>query len=194
MMEIRIVLVILHIIGTVLGAGAATISDFLFFKFAKDGQVDKDEFGILKAVSGFVWLGLFLLVGSGLGFMLLHTADVGTVRADYSLNKIGAKLIITAIIFINGLVLHRKVLPIFAARLGKSFATKDFIKKSTIIFTAGAISGVSWYSALILGAWRGLQASWITIMAMYLFFIICAIVTSNIGGRYLLHHIRRHPH
>jgi hypothetical protein len=193
-MEIRIALVILHIIGTVLGAGAATISDFLFFKFAKDGRVDKDEFGILKAVSSLVWIGLFLLLLSGFGFMLLYISDIGSVRHDYSLDKIWAKLIIVMILLTNGFVLHYKVLPLFAARLNKNFATPTFMKKSTLIFTAGAISGVSWYAALILGGWRGLHATTATILLVYLVIIAGAITTSNIGGRYLLRHVRRHPH
>ena len=91
-------------------------------------------------------------------------------------------------------MLHYKVLPLFAARLNKTFATPQFIKKSTLIFTAGAISGVSWYSAIILGAWRGLDASVATILIYYGMALTGAIVVSNIVGRYLLHHIRRHPH
>ncbi|MBI3256121.1 MAG: hypothetical protein HYZ63_04075 [Candidatus Andersenbacteria bacterium] len=193
-MELRTALVILHVIGTVLGAGAATVTDFLFFKFAKDGQLDKDEYGIVKAVSSIVWIGLFLLVATGFGFMMLYVGDMGGVRASYNLDKIWAKLIIVMILLCNGFALHYKVLPLFASRLHKSFATPQFIKKSTVIFTAGAISGVSWYSALILGAWRALDASLGTILAVYACILAGAIITSNIGGRYLLHHIRKHPH
>ena len=193
-MEIRIALVILHVIGTVLGAGAATVTDFLFFKFAKDGRLDRDEYDIIKATSSIVWIGLFLLLTSGFGFMVLYLADYGSTQIDYSLNKIWAKFVIVAILLCNGFVLHYKVLPLFAARLNKTFATPQFIKKSTVIFTAGAISGVSWYSALILGAWRGFEASVTTILIYYGIVLIGAIIVSNIAGRYLLHHIRRHPH
>lgn len=193
-MELRTLLVILHVIGTVLGAGAATVTDFLFFKFAKDGRLDKDEYGIVKAVSSIVWIGLFILVITGFGFLILHVGDVAGVRAAYSLDKIAAKTVIVIILLCNGFVLHYKVLPLFASRMHKSFATPAFIKKSFVIFTAGAISGVSWYSALILGAWRGLPASMSTILAVYAILLGGAILVSNIGGRYLLHHIRKHPH
>lgn len=191
-MDLRTFLVITHIIGTALGVGAATVSDYLFFKFARDGKLDKDEFRILQTVSEIIWIGLFIILLSGFGFVLLHIADYDTIRATYNLDKVWAKVTIVLILLGNGFVLHRRVLPLFASRLGKSFATHQFIKKSTIIFTAGAVSATSWYTALVLGGWRSLQANYTTIMIVYALLLGIAIITANIVGKHLLHQLRRH--
>jgi hypothetical protein len=185
-MDIRILLVILHIVGTVLGAGAATVTDYLVFKFAKDIKIDKDEFQILHTISDLIWAGLFLLLVTGLGFIALHIADFDTVRDAYSMDKIWAKLTVVIVLTLNGFFIHYYVLPTLKKRLGKSLATASFMKKSFLIFSPGAVSSVSWYTALVLGAWRGLEANYWEIMGGYVFVLTGAIIVSNIAGRSFL--------
>ena len=185
-MDIQIILVILHIIGTVLGAGAATVTDYLVFKFARDTKIDKDEFRILRTISDLIWTGLFLILATGFGFIALHIADFGTVRDAYSMDKILAKITIVIILTLNGFFIHYWVLPTLKKRLGKSLTTSSFMKKSVLIFSPGAISSVSWYAALVLGAWRGLEANYWQIMAGYVLVLTGAIVVSNIAGRSML--------
>ncbi len=185
-MDIRIFLVILHIVGTVLGAGAATVTDYLVFKFAKDKKIDKDEFQILHTISDLIWGGLFLLLVTGFAFISLHLADFTGVRDAYSVDKLWAKLTIVAILTLNGFFIHYYVLPTLKKRLGKNLATPSFLQKSFLIFSPGAISSVSWYCALVLGAWRGLEATYWQIMAGYLVVLTGAIIVSNIAGRAFL--------
>lgn len=185
-MDIRTLLIILHIIGTVLGAGAATVTDYLVFKFAKDRKIDKDEFQILHTISDLIWAGLFLLLVSGIGFIALHIADLANVRNYYSLDKVWAKVTIVIILTANGFFIHRHVLPNLKRWRGKSLSSPTFLKKSFTIFSPGAVSGVSWYSALILGAWRGLDASYWQIMSVYAAIACGAVLVSNIAGRSFL--------
>lgn len=185
-MNIQTLLVILHIVGTVLGAGAATVTDYLVFKFSKDLKIDKDEFQILHTISDLIWAGLFLLLITGLGFIALHISDFETVRDAYNMDKIWAKMTIVIILTLNGFFVHYYVLPTLKKRLGKTLATPSFIQKSFFIFSPGAISAVSWYSAIVLGAWRGLDASYAEIMSGYVAILASAIVISNIAGRKML--------
>ncbi|HLC49602.1 MAG TPA: hypothetical protein VJI96_04445 [Candidatus Andersenbacteria bacterium] len=185
-MDIRILLVILHVIGTVIGAGAATVTDYLVFKFAKDAKIDKDEFQILHTISDLIWAGLFILLATGFGFILLHLADFGSVRDSYNVDKIWAKITIVIILTLNGFFIHYYVLPTLKKRLGKSLVSPSILKKSFLLFSPGAISAVSWYTALILGAWRGLDASYGEIMSAYVAILAIAIIVSNIAGRSLL--------
>lgn len=191
MMDLRTLLVIVHVIGAVIGAGAATVGDYLFFKFSRDKRVDKDELRIIKTVSELVWVGLLILLLSGFGFLLLYISDYNSIRDHYNFGKIAAKATIVAVLIGNGLVLHHIVLPIFAARVGKPLATTGFIKKSPIIFTAGAVSFVSWYATIILGAWRGLQLGYWAVMLSYVGVLLTAVVISNMAGRLLLKHLRK---
>ena len=185
-MDLRTLLIILHVIGTALGVGAATVSDYLFFKFTKDGKIDKHEFRILHIVSDIVWTGLLLLLLSGFGFVLLYLGQHESALRVYSMDKIAAKITIVIILLCNGFVLHRRVLPLFEKRLGKPFATPSFIAKSPLIFSAGALSAASWYTTLILGAWRGLDASYMQIMLGYAAIVLIGMLIANIGGRSFL--------
>lgn len=185
-MDIRNALIILHIIGTAIGVGAASVSDYLFFTFAKDGKMNKGEYATLKKVSDMVWLGLLILVFSGFGFMLLYIAGYKNVQNIYNLDKIWAKVMIVGVLLCNGFFIHRKVLPLFAKQLGKSFATPAFKKQSVFIFASGAISAVSWYATLILGAWRGLSASYTQIMLGYIVIVLIGVVVSNLLGKRLM--------
>lgn len=185
-MDLRIILVILHIVGTVLGAGAATVTDYLIFKFAKDKKIDKDEFQILHTISDLIWAGLFLLLATGFGFISLHLADFQDVRDTYSIDKIWAKITVVIILTMNGFFVHYYVLPTLKKRRGKTLVTPSFMKKSFWIFSPGAISSVSWYTALVLGAWRGLAANYWQIMGGYFVILIGAIAVSNIAGKTFL--------
>lgn len=190
-MDIRTILIILHTIGAVLGAGAATISDLLFFKFAKEGTIDEKEFETLKTVSKVVMGGLALLIVTGIGFLILYALSPEMARPAYNMHKVWTKVAIVVIISVNGFVLHAKVLPLFKNSLGKPFATAEFMKNSGVILTAGAVSGVSWYTTLVLGAWRSLEASYTTIFSTYVAIVLIAVIVSNVVGRQLVKHLHR---
>lgn len=179
----HIFLVILHIIGVSLGVGGATISDFLFFKTIKDGRIERTEFDLLKMASSVVWIGLTLLAFSGVGLLLFERlVPHGHESLVYSAPFL-AKMTIVLVIFLNGLVMHWKVFPICESSLDRPLAGSEFIKKRAVAFSTGAISIVSWYSALILGVWRTLEASYLEIMGVYLLILLAALIASNIIGR-----------
>lgn len=188
-MTLYLACIIAHIIGTCFGVGGATVSDMLFFTFAKDGRIDKQEYDTLKAVARIVWLGLIILVISGAGFLVLSTSGLSGVY--YNPAKILAKVTIVAVIAINGVVMHRVVLPVLKKNTDKPLTSPAIMKKSNIILTAGAVSFVSWYSALIIGAWRGLTASYTTIFSTYLIVLIIAIVIANIVGKLFLRRLKQ---
>ncbi|HEX9664495.1 MAG TPA: hypothetical protein VGA49_01595 [Patescibacteria group bacterium] len=178
-------LIISHLIGTALGVGGATASDFLFFKSIKDRQIDRTEFGFLKIVSNLVWAGFLILVFSGFGFLLLYRLQLPALAPD-SWQRFWAKMTVVMIIFLNGLVMHWKVFPLFEEHIDKKLITPDFIKKAPIVFTTGAISIISWYSGLILGAWRELTLSYLEIIFLYGVILAIGISVSNLIGRYFI--------
>lgn len=64
------ILLVLHIIGVSLGVGGATITDVFFFRFLKDYKIPHKEAKVLDIISEVVWVGLTILVLSGLGLYL----------------------------------------------------------------------------------------------------------------------------
>lgn len=178
----RVILIITHIIGVVLGVGGATASDLIFLKSIRDGEITRTEISFLNTVSFMVWSGLVIIVLSGFGFLYLAGFVTPALRDAYSVAKIVSKLVITAIILGNGILLNIKIMPLFEAYADRSLATREFTSRIPLIFTSGAISAVSWYTALILGAWRSFKFSLSQTLIAYGIALVVAIIIANIIG------------
>ena len=157
-------LVIFHLIGLALGAGAAFYSDFLFTDVLKDHKFDKTEYRILKLTSRVVWLGLFVLTISGLLIFLGNTEDL------LDSPKFLAKMTIVGVLTLNGVLFHFYQMPRLKRYVGKGLrGNKDFKDNfAGPFFIGGAVSGVSWVAALVLGSLRTIDLSYYQIMAIYL--------------------------
>lgn len=178
-------LIITHVIGVSLAVGGATISDFLFFRVLETNKLSEEGFEFLHTISNVIWVGFLILIFSGFGFFILYRISFPEAGAIYD-PKLWAKLTIAGVILFNGLLMHWKVFPVLKSSIGDNVCSGDFIKKKTIMFTTGAISIVSWYTALILGAWHGLTLPYLNILGIYIVIVAGAIIVSNIIGRTII--------
>lgn len=144
-MSIATALTLLHIVGVALGVGGATFAEIFFLKSIRDGEVDPIESSFMKVTYRVLRYGTLLLVISGFGFLLWYrfTNQMSLLYED----KLWAKLTIIIILLMGAIGWETRKVPFW---LG-----------STVSFT-------SWYAALVLGAWRGLDASYFTIMVGYI--------------------------
>lgn len=156
----HIVLTAGHIIGTALGVGGATLAEIFYLRSSRDGVIDTEEAGFLKTTYRVIRVGMLLLVLSGFGYLLLARI-AGATEVLYG-PKLWAKLTIIFVLLAGVLLWQARKVP---------------------MWLGSPVSLVSWYAALILGVWRGLGASYITIMVWY----VAAIVIMGI----MLHVIRR---
>lgn len=185
--DIHTLLVIGHLVGIALGVGGATISDVLFFRAIKDAHIDASELGMLSTVSKVVWVGLVIAIATGIGFLVEYLVVPEKNFLFYD-PKIWAKLTIVGVIFANGLVFHYKVFPILKALGGRSITSKQFTRRLPLFATTGAISIISWYTALLMGAWRGLSfsLSYYVMVGIYALILLVGIAFANfIAARYL---------
>lgn len=183
------ILEFIHVIGVVLGVGGATVSDLLFFKSIKDGKIDEREFGYMKIISKIVWTGFAVLVFSGVGMFIGARLGVLKFEGPKEMYNQGvwAHIAVAAVILFNGLAMHWKVFPLFESLLGKPlFVSEEFAKKSKIVFTTGAVSITSWYSAVAFAGSRefGIPLFWL--LAFYAFALFGAVAVANIVGKYLI--------
>ncbi len=146
-------LVISHIIGTVFGAGGATMAEVFSIKALKDGVINETENDFLKTIYFFIRLGLFILILSGFGLLLLYRMEGVSPETIYTDNFI-VKLLIVLVIIFNPLLVQAKII---------SYSVSS------------PLSLVSWYAALILGAWRTLDASLFSIAGVYLAAVLIAV-------------------
>ena len=138
-------LVIMHIIGTVLGVGAATFAEIHYTRFNTDDIITDDEKKTLAITYTVMRTGLFLLVISGFGLLLYLRL---TEYNDLLLSEtFWAKMTVVGILVGNALLLQARMMP---------------------LAVGAAISLTSWYTALVLGILRDTNASYIEILVYYL--------------------------
>jgi hypothetical protein len=141
-----------HIIGTVLGAGAATLVEFQLFAAARDGSVNPSEGRLLSVTFWLIRIGLIMIVFSGFGFFLyLRLQGLSFVLYE---PRMWAKLTITGLLVMNAFLMHVRRIP---------------------LWVGAAISITGWYTALVLGAWRSLEAEYVMIMATYVVVLLPAM-------------------
>ena len=155
-MDIYIFLVIVHLIGTVLGAGGATFIEIFLTKALKDGHVDPVESDFLKTTFTVVRAGLILALLSGFGFLLYYQLNGQTFKLYNPL--LWAKLTIVIIIAANALLLQAHKIS---------------------LYWGSAFSFVSWYGALIIGVFLTNAKSY-SYFEVMLYYVIAVIAGSII--------------
>lgn len=166
----------LHLVGIVLGFGAALMADIFFFKFLKDRKVTEDQVKILKVFSKIIWVGLGIIIFSGL---LLFLSNI-----EFYLNsaKFLTKMSVIGVIVINGLVLNFAVTPKLTSisfTAGKDEDNKMQNARS-LAFASGAISAVSWWTAFILGVLQFSPAPFPIMFGTYLIILASAVIMSQV--------------
>jgi len=171
-MSIEFGIVILHIIGTILGVGGATMIELHIAHALKDKLFSKDESTFLGIDYRMVRIGLIICVLSGFAFLLLDKFE-GKTQYLYS-GKLWAKLFIVMFIAGNTLLLQAHAIN---------------------LYWGSAISFVSWWLAAIVGMFMsnrvqfdffGTGGSLTTFFSIMLAYIVCVIV-----GAVILHYIRK---
>lgn len=160
-MDFLTVLLIIHIIGSVLGTGSATMLEVFLNKSLLDGKIDPIEGSFMKTTATVLRVGLVISVYSGLMLILLYRFN-DQIHRLYD-PVLWAKFTILFIVLLNALQMQ---------------ARKLDLKIST------AISFTSWWFILILGFLAsGPAIPYMTVMFYY------ALALILIG--FILNYIRK---
>lgn len=145
---LRTSLRLFHFAGLVLGFGGAIFLDLMLSRYRRM-VVSTELVANVEWISRFVASGLLLLWISGGGFLLLYFV----AEPEKLMNpKIWAKITIVSILTINGLAIHRFVLPFIRQRVGSQLLTEIKPGTKVALIACGVISVVSWTVPVILGA------------------------------------------
>ena len=145
---IRTLLRLLHFAGLVFGFGGAVFLDLLLVRDRRT-VVTAELVGNVGWISRFVAVGLLMLWISGIGFLLLYQL----AEPQKLMNpKVWAKVTIVAILSINGLAIHRLVLPFLRQRIGHQLLSGIEGRTKAALIGCGVISAVSWTVPVVLGA------------------------------------------
>lgn len=127
-MDIYSFIVMLHVIGTILGTGGATLAELQITKAIKDNKVSPDERALMHVNYFMIRIGMAIVLVSVIG-MFMYFASIGS-DALFTNEKLWIKDLMFAMIFINAIALQKRWVPLW---LGAS------------------ISFTSWWGATLLG-------------------------------------------
>jgi hypothetical protein len=172
---------ILHLLGVAVGVGGAFMSDVMFLTSTKDRVLDAGEMRMLKTGSVVTWVGLALLIISGI--LLFSTNPAGYLASS----KFITKMLIVLALTLNGVVFHVVHIPKLEKLVGTKLSESPlFIKNSRTMYISGAISVVSWTLALVLGGLGMIPISVGVAMLIYLGLVVIAIVGSEVQRKKFL--------
>lgn len=164
-----------HIFGVALGAGGAYASDLIFFNSAKDRHISKTESRLLSASSKMVWLGLGILILSGIGLVSLRP------EIFLSSEKFWAKMTVVGVIMVNGLVFHFSHLPrLLRSHVGEFAIEHELVRHRTFLLASGAVSVVSWTYAMVLGVIKQNPFSYLDFVGTYAVLLLLATASAII--------------
>lgn len=149
--ELRTVLVALHLIGLCFGLGGATMLDFWILRWLRWRALPETIVRTFEFLAKVVSAGLILLWVSGIGFLLTYAIDSPEKLSN---PKVWAKVTMVLALTLNGLVLHAAVIPKVLAHPQRPLLQDLSLGQRTLFIICGAVSGVSWYAAFALGLLR----------------------------------------
>lgn len=154
-MDPKTYLVLLHLIGLVVGLGSVTTLDIYLLKFLKGDTVTRSDAGLVELVSKLALVGLVFLWISGLGFLVLAWMNTPELLGN---PKLHAKMLVVAVLTINGGLLHFKVLPQVRRAIGRPLFCKSGERSDRVwMRVCGAVSAASWWTPFVLGTVRELN-------------------------------------
>lgn len=168
------ILIIIHLFGLALGAGGAFTSDGIFFASLRDKKISKDEVGILETTSKITWIGIGVLLFSGIGLFAMNPEFFSDST------KFLAKMIIVLIIILNGVIFKIIHMPFVKDNIGKILYRKGHLNKlknTAPLLISGVVSVTSWASVIILGALRSVDYSYIGILSLYFGILSLGLLT-----------------
>ena len=157
-----------HVVGVAFGVGGATATDMVFVRCLRMRRIDQTLATVLELASKLVTAGLVLLSVSGI--VLIRT---GTHTSE----RFWAKMVVVIVVAANGACAHWFTFPRMsqAMREGQVRLTVPFLNSLSV---AAAVSGVSWYSATILGTWKTANLHLFQFLGIYVALLALAVIGS----------------
>lgn len=186
----------LHILGVVFGLGAATVTDLLFVDFMRNFRVERREAEIMELLSKIIWVGLGLLLISGLALFLPRwEAFLASDRFLMKMTAVGA-------VILNGVFLNLWIQPrarkISFVKTGETRAISEEEKERRVrlrrgAFALGGISFVSWYGAFGLAVLNMIALSYLNLLLLFLAALVLAVGASQFKERQYREEVREEP-
>lgn len=170
--------VIAHVLCVVLGMGSALVTDILALRFGFDKRLSNFEVHTIRFLSQVVTVALVGIVATGATIFLSNPEQYGESV------KFLTKMTVVGVLILNGYLLHKFIFSRIAdPRVLTSLKARPLRRLG---FALGAVSIVSWISALSLGVLLHIPVSYDIAIALYFVLLFVAILLSQLLEALLL--------
>lgn len=169
----------MHLSGLALGIGGAWTLDAYLFKHLTRTKVTSGTFQAVEFISKLVTTGLIALWISGALFIIYYYYFTPEFLSN---EKVWAKVFIVTILTVNGVFVHKHVLPKLKASIGKPLYSALNRKDILRLMSIGTISFVSWLIPMGLGVTKTLNFTvpGVYIIAAYFYALAIALLIAKI--------------
>jgi hypothetical protein len=146
-MEFLAVAKLVHLVGLIMGLGGAMLADYTTLTRGVIRPVSSFTIHHMHFLSRIVAAGLVLLWISGIAIVWLNTQ----ANPQYVTNqKLWAKVIVVAILTLNGFYIHKTILPSLKKAVGRRLFDEVARRDVAIMTLCGSFSFVSWTVPFVL--------------------------------------------
>ncbi|HEY4493243.1 MAG TPA: hypothetical protein VJB98_01345 [Candidatus Paceibacterota bacterium] len=171
--SLKVIFLIVHILGVVMGAGAAFVTDAVFMGALKKRMFSKSDVDYISLASHLVWIGVIVIIVSGIALFALDPVKY------LSSSKFMTKMIVVLVLVLNGAFFHFHHLKRLRAVADEPLISQSpFWNGAGTLFASGAISMVSWVGAVVLGVLKSLPFSLPVLTTVYFIVLAVAIGTA----------------
>lgn len=148
---LRTVLVTLHVVGLILGMGAAFFLDLMMIRHLYRDPVEQVTVGILEFGGRIVTAGFAILCLSGVAILALYW---GITPGKLENPKIWAKVMVVSLLMLNGMLIHDILMPKVSRNVGMPLLAHRSFAGAFPFLAAGALSATGWAFTFTLGMVR----------------------------------------
>ncbi len=171
---------IAHLFGLVMGLGGAVLLDLTIFNRGIIRPISNYTVHQAEVLSRIVTAGLALLWFTGLALIWINLAE----KPEYLTNqKLWAKIAIVIVLTVNGVFIHRHVLPILKEKIGCRLFDQLNRSHVALLTLMGSISFVSWTMPFVLG--KASELNYVTPMHVILA-AYCMAISAAWGGMFTM--------
>jgi len=167
------ILRLVHLTGLIMGFGGAVLADYTIFSHGVIRPVSEYTIFQTRLLSHIVSIGLCILWVSGFALIMVKLQ----LQPDFMQNpKVWAKIVVVVMLTINGILVHRYILPLVIRSQGSRLFDGVTVRQVACLTFLGSVSLVSWSLPFILGKAAGLNfvTPMSSILAAYLGLILVA--------------------
>ncbi len=164
--DIHFVYLFIFTLGLSFGTGSALLGIVLFYVAAKDKEISRSEFLMLKSARNITWLGILLYAFGGVGLFTLAYESMLQLGIFY------ASIAIFTILVVNSLVFHFYHIPNLKKNLNENEEDENKFSYNAYILISGMVSIVSWVFLNLHHSMHKSDIGFWAFITMYVF-IVC---------------------